>query len=151
MASALVRRSIAHNSRCFKFPPSWCLSKLLPQHSAINKAVSEDAIHIVSNRVSFHSQVAGGGGLPSSMRGVVFWESGKPMTIEEFHIPRPKAGEILIKTKGMESLISPRLVFMFVFDCLQIYDHFDFGSILGNKSRRRLIIQFMRSASKNIY
>ncbi|KAF7840186.1 Alcohol dehydrogenase 1B [Senna tora] len=100
MASALVRRSISHTTRCFKFPPFCCLSKLLPQHSAILEPLSEDAVHKVSNRASFHSQVAGGGGLPSSMRGVVFWESGKPMTMEEFHIPRPKAGEILIKTKG---------------------------------------------------
>ncbi|KAJ8769145.1 hypothetical protein K2173_000920 [Erythroxylum novogranatense] len=34
------------------------------------------------------------------MRGVVFWEPNKPLTIEDFQIPRPKAGEILIKTKG---------------------------------------------------
>ncbi|KAF3444211.1 hypothetical protein FNV43_RR13901 [Rhamnella rubrinervis] len=42
----------------------------------------------------------GGGGLPSYMRAAVFWEPNKPLTIEEFHIPRPKAGEILIKTKA---------------------------------------------------
>jgi Zn-dependent alcohol dehydrogenase len=35
------------------------------------------------------------------MRGAVYWEPNKPLTIEEFHIPRPKAGELLIKTKGM--------------------------------------------------
>jgi Zn-dependent alcohol dehydrogenase len=34
------------------------------------------------------------------MRGVVFWEPNKPVTIEEFQMPRPKAGEVLIKTKG---------------------------------------------------
>jgi Zn-dependent alcohol dehydrogenase len=34
------------------------------------------------------------------MRGTVFWEPNKPLTMEEFHIPRPKAGEVLIKTKG---------------------------------------------------
>lgn len=52
--------------------------------------------------VSFHSEaVAGGGaGLPSYMRGAVFWEPNKPLTIEEFHMPRPKAGEVLIKTKA---------------------------------------------------
>ncbi|XP_010521416.1 PREDICTED: uncharacterized protein LOC104800311 [Tarenaya hassleriana] len=34
------------------------------------------------------------------MRGAVFWEPNKPLTIEEFHIPRPKANEVLIKTKA---------------------------------------------------
>ena len=34
------------------------------------------------------------------MRGIVFWEPNKPVSIEDFHMPRPKAGEILIKTKG---------------------------------------------------
>eukprot|EP01018_Ginkgo_biloba_P023783 Gb_00946 [translate_table: standard] len=37
---------------------------------------------------------------PSTMRGAVFWEPGKPMSIEQFHMPRPKAGEILVKTKA---------------------------------------------------
>ncbi|XP_008803674.2 alcohol dehydrogenase [Phoenix dactylifera] len=41
--------------------------------------------------------VAGG---PSFMRGTVFWEPNRPLTIEEFHMPRPKAGELLIKTKA---------------------------------------------------
>ncbi|KAH9291890.1 hypothetical protein KI387_042923, partial [Taxus chinensis] len=35
----------------------------------------------------------------SSMKAAVLWETGKPMTFEDFHIPRPKAGEVLIKTK----------------------------------------------------
>lgn len=34
------------------------------------------------------------------MRGAVFWEPNKPLTIEEFHLPRPKAGEVLVKTKA---------------------------------------------------
>ncbi|MBA0779728.1 hypothetical protein Gotri_003942, partial [Gossypium trilobum] len=34
------------------------------------------------------------------MRGTVFWEPDTPLTIEEFHMPRPKAGEVLIKTKA---------------------------------------------------
>ncbi|KAJ4963998.1 hypothetical protein NE237_023937 [Protea cynaroides] len=39
-------------------------------------------------------------GGPSFMRGTVFWEPNKPLTIEEFQMPRPKAGEVLIKTKA---------------------------------------------------
>lgn len=34
------------------------------------------------------------------MRGTVFWEPGKPLSIEDFQMPRPKAGELLIKTKA---------------------------------------------------
>ncbi|KAK4264650.1 hypothetical protein QN277_025797 [Acacia crassicarpa] len=101
MATSLLRRtSIIHNARRFKFPSSWCLSELLTQHFPIDNAVNENAIHRVSKGVSFYSQVASGGGLPSSMRGAVFWEKGKPLSIEEFHIPRPKAGEVLVKTKA---------------------------------------------------
>ncbi|KAK4353536.1 hypothetical protein RND71_025730 [Anisodus tanguticus] len=39
-------------------------------------------------------------GGPSHMRAVVFWEPGKPLTFEDFHMPRPKANEVLIKTKA---------------------------------------------------
>ncbi|XP_062118133.1 uncharacterized protein LOC133831747 [Humulus lupulus] len=36
----------------------------------------------------------------NTMRGAVFWEANKPLTMEQFQIPRPKANEILIKTKA---------------------------------------------------
>ncbi|KAL6219736.1 hypothetical protein ACLB2K_007495 [Fragaria x ananassa] len=39
-------------------------------------------------------------GLPSYMTAAVFWEPNKPLSFEEFHIPRPKSGELLIKTKA---------------------------------------------------
>ncbi|EXB64096.1 Succinate-semialdehyde dehydrogenase (acetylating) [Morus notabilis] len=41
-----------------------------------------------------------GAGLPSYMRAAVFREPNKPLALEEFHIPRPKSGELLIKTKA---------------------------------------------------
>lgn len=44
------------------------------------------------------------------MRGLVFWETNKPLTIEEFNMPRPKAGEILIKTKGVFFFFAPFLL-----------------------------------------
>lgn len=70
----------------------------LPRHSSIYNPLSMSVS-------SFHSEsVGGGGGLPSSMRGAVYWEPNKPLTIEEFHMPRPKAGEVLIKTKGKGTL-----------------------------------------------
>ncbi|KAM3270305.1 hypothetical protein P3S67_029412 [Capsicum chacoense] len=39
-------------------------------------------------------------GGPSHMRAAVFWEPGKTLTFEDFHMPRPKANEILLKTKA---------------------------------------------------
>ncbi|XP_078441021.1 groES-like zinc-binding alcohol dehydrogenase family protein [Wolffia australiana] len=40
------------------------------------------------------------GGGSSFMRGTVFWGPGKPLSIEQFLMPRPKAGEVLIRTKA---------------------------------------------------
>ncbi|KAJ3681439.1 hypothetical protein LUZ60_015928 [Juncus effusus] len=40
------------------------------------------------------------GGGTSSMKGVVFYEPGRPLAIEEFLMPKPKAGEALIRTKA---------------------------------------------------
>lgn len=37
----------------------------------------------------------------SSMLGVVYWDNNKPFSFEKLQMPRPKAGEVLIKTKGM--------------------------------------------------
>lgn len=54
----------------------------------------ESSLPVLSPSAAYH--VSSGG----YMRGTVFWEPNKPLTIEEFHIPRPKAGELLIKTKG---------------------------------------------------
>lgn len=51
-----------------------------------------------SSRRWFNSS---GDGLPSYMRAAVFREPNKPLSLEEFHIPRPKSGEILVKTKGL--------------------------------------------------
>lgn len=87
MASSVVRRSSISNLK--KLSPLWACWRL-------------------NNQQQFHSEAVvggggggGGGGLPSYMRGAVYWEPNKPLTIEEFHIPRPKTGEVLIKTKGI--------------------------------------------------
>lgn len=58
------------------------------QRSLLSTGISKEA-------VGYH---VGGG--PSYMRGTVFWEPGKPLTIEELHMPIPKVGEVLIRTKG---------------------------------------------------
>lgn len=52
----------------------------------------------VSSGIDAASYHLSGG--PSYMRGAVFWEPNKPLTFEDFNMPRPKAGEILIKTKA---------------------------------------------------
>jgi len=93
MALAMVRRNvITHYS---KFASSW---SVLSRHSSVQNP-------LLASVSSFHSQsVGGGGGLPSYMRGAVHWEPNKPLSIEEFHMPRPKAGEVLIKTKGKGTL-----------------------------------------------
>lgn len=65
--------------------------------------MNHDVCDKVPKTPSFHSQASslgGGGGLPSSMRAFLFTEPNKPMTLREFHMPRPKAGEVLIRTKA---------------------------------------------------
>ncbi|KAJ6422865.1 hypothetical protein OIU84_027776 [Salix udensis] len=62
----------------------------------INSFDDNDSLKI--SKSSYH--VSSGG----FMRGVVFWEPNKPVTIEEFQMPRPKAGEVLIKTKACGKL-----------------------------------------------
>ncbi|KAK2384944.1 GroES zinc-binding alcohol dehydrogenase family protein [Trifolium repens] len=95
MASAIVRRNITNNLKRLPSLSCWGLNNNNHNH-LLN--VEE---HGGSGTVSFHAEAGGGGvGLPSYMRGAVYWEPNKPLTIEEFHIPRPKAGELLIKTKG---------------------------------------------------
>ncbi|XP_075498426.1 uncharacterized protein LOC142536905 [Primulina tabacum] len=65
-----------------------------------------------SNRIRSHSTESDNKGVTSSaagyhinngssyMRGAVFWEPNKPLTFEDFHMPRPKVNEVLIKTKA---------------------------------------------------
>ncbi|KAK4567201.1 hypothetical protein RGQ29_003144 [Quercus rubra] len=65
-------------------------------NSIVENGGSVNSYHCYSSQAS----TVGGVGLPSYMRGAVFWEPNKPLIIEEFYMPRPKSGEILIKTKA---------------------------------------------------
>ncbi|CAI0405310.1 unnamed protein product [Linum tenue] len=76
--SRLVRSVIANAS-------TYLSPKSNPRFFAAAAGPSENSYHVSS------------GGF---MRGAVFWDPSRPLTIEEFHMPRPKAGELLIKTKG---------------------------------------------------
>ncbi|KAK7291494.1 hypothetical protein RIF29_06680 [Crotalaria pallida] len=107
-SAILVRRTITHLKN---HPPSlsWCLSNHLllsrnNSQSHNNNNNNNMAVPPQQQAASFSTQqpsnAGGGGGLPSFMRGAVYWEPNKPLTIEEFHMPKPKAGEVLIKTKA---------------------------------------------------
>ncbi|KAL1364620.1 hypothetical protein HN51_012772 [Arachis hypogaea] len=92
MGSAIIRRSITrylNHPSLLSSSSSWCLSQ--QQHARVSNPLSS----------FLHTKTSGGGAaLPSYMRGAVYWEPNKPLTIEEFNMPRPKAGELLIKTKA---------------------------------------------------
>ncbi|KAL5752205.1 hypothetical protein ACOSP7_022386 [Xanthoceras sorbifolium] len=80
-------------------------SILSSSSSSSSSSLHFNRINQVNNVTDYHNtrssssalyHVSSGG----YMRGTVFWEPNKPLTIEEFHMPRPKSNEILIKTKA---------------------------------------------------
>jgi hypothetical protein len=103
--SHLIQRSITKKLFSSKpsniLPSSWFLTDTTGKsfyHSGVSNGAKinsfDDTDSLKISKSSYH--VSSGG----FMRGVVFWEPNKPVTIEEFQMPRPKAGEVLIKTKG---------------------------------------------------
>ncbi|XP_018850112.1 alcohol dehydrogenase [Juglans regia] len=102
----MIRRAIAETHY---LRSSWCFGNRFSTHHAIsNVDDNNNEKKIIDNGWGGHgsfrrysnSSSLGGVGLPSYMRAAVFWEPNKPLTIEEFRMPRPKAGEVLIKTKA---------------------------------------------------
>ncbi|KAL5566355.1 hypothetical protein UlMin_029519 [Ulmus minor] len=79
-----------------------CVSWSGSSSSLVGRCQNSHTNPIASTTTRYYSRATslGAAGLPSTMRAAVCWEPNKPLTIEEFHIPRPKAGEILIKTKA---------------------------------------------------
>ncbi|GJW35184.1 retrovirus-related pol polyprotein LINE-1 [Tanacetum coccineum] len=69
--------------------------------TAISRRRSGDLKTTSFSTISNASYHLNGG--PSYMRGAVFWEPNKPLTFEDFEMPRPKVNEVLIKTKGKVS------------------------------------------------
>ncbi|XP_050206595.1 uncharacterized protein LOC126656147 [Mercurialis annua] len=63
-------------------------------HNVVGIGGGDDHINKIPNNSNYHVSST------DYMRGVVFWEPNKPLTIEQFQIPRPKASELLIKTKA---------------------------------------------------
>ncbi|KAL9248800.1 Succinate-semialdehyde dehydrogenase (acetylating)-like protein [Drosera capensis] len=60
------------------------------------KSVSDVSSSLAYSSLASYN-VSGGS---SYMRGVMFTEPSQPLRIEEFHMPRPKANEVLVKTKA---------------------------------------------------
>lgn len=96
IASTSYRKLLSSNTRCNRSTLSasscWFHSHVSNKNDDVKNV--ESSLPVLSPSAAYH--VSSGG----YMRGTVFWEPNKPLTIEEFHIPRPKAGELLIKTKG---------------------------------------------------
>lgn len=84
----------------FWIPDATASTTTNPTENNDNKIVGNGG-GVNSYRCYSHASSVGGVGLPSYMRAAVFWEPNKPLTIEELRMPRPKSGEILIKTKGI--------------------------------------------------
>ncbi|RWW54548.1 hypothetical protein BHE74_00038872 [Ensete ventricosum] len=116
LAAAISRSILRRVAKPYVFPRRWI--------SGGGGASGVDGI----TAAGYH--VAGG---PSFMRGTVFWEPNRPLTIEEFHMPKPKAGEILIKTKGHGWILRFQFVFAFAspVSCLQIARAFGAAEIIA--------------------
>lgn len=112
MAASFLRRSI----RSFLRPSTCTYSSSRSAGSAIGGVGVSPGGDFRGGERSFSSSasynVAGGS---SYMRGAVFSEPNAPLTIEDLHMPRPKANEVLIKTKGMLLILFLNLGFCGVF------------------------------------
>ncbi|KAK8519342.1 hypothetical protein V6N13_133266 [Hibiscus sabdariffa] len=88
---AIYRKLLSSNPTNRSLP---LLSSRLFTSHVDNNPKKVESSSLPASSAAYH--VSSGG----YMRGTVFWEPDRPLTIEEFHMPRPKAGEILIKTKA---------------------------------------------------
>ncbi|KAF5192809.1 Alcohol dehydrogenase-like [Thalictrum thalictroides] len=84
-----------NNTRFLK--PNYYLLNSFHQCRSISQGDTFDEKNKIINGSSGY-QVNNG---PSFMQGIVFWgKPNSPITIEDFYLPKPKAGELLIKTKA---------------------------------------------------
>ncbi|CAH9142964.1 unnamed protein product [Cuscuta epithymum] len=93
---AIAGRNLLRKSRCSQTAAAF--GGCSPYHSTSSGHGGGDC-----NKRPFSSDAASAyhlQGGPSYMRAAVFWEPNKPLTLEDFHMPRPKANEVLIKTKA---------------------------------------------------
>ncbi|KAM7275671.1 hypothetical protein ACFE04_017537 [Oxalis oulophora] len=101
VVSHIIRRGIASKKKLI-IPSIRCLynSTHVTDTSSSSSSITTNSS---SSSSSFATGASGGYHVSSGggyMRGAVFWEPNKPLTIEHFHLPRPKTNELLIKTKA---------------------------------------------------
>ncbi|KAL8249183.1 hypothetical protein R6Q59_006051 [Mikania micrantha] len=93
-------RTLINTSRSTTYPCSslYCNQWRRSVMSSSPSSSSDDPKTSSFSTFSSSSYHVNGG--PSFMRGAVFWEPNKPLTFEDFEMPRPKVNEVLIKTKA---------------------------------------------------
>ncbi|XP_021854672.1 uncharacterized protein [Spinacia oleracea] len=88
---SIVKRIIAN--------PSSLICRSIFTDSSINPALISSSLPSSSASFSSSSYNVSGGGA-SYMRGMMFTKPNQPLVIEDFLMPRPKANEVLVKTKA---------------------------------------------------
>lgn len=100
-SSLLLRKALGSNCsrRAAVFPSYGSLPYNSSDHDWRRRSYSSSESDIKGTTISAAGYHLNNG--PTYMRGAVFWEPNKPLTFEDFHMPRPKVNEVLIKTKGI--------------------------------------------------
>ncbi|KAF5745090.1 GroES-like zinc-binding alcohol dehydrogenase family protein [Tripterygium wilfordii] len=93
--TAIAKRFLSSKPHTFSSSSSWFLTT--SNRRSLHKSTQNENNSNNSSPPSASAYHVSSGGY---MRGAVFWEPNKPLSIEEFHMPRPKSGEILIKTQA---------------------------------------------------
>ncbi|KAK6942381.1 Alcohol dehydrogenase, N-terminal [Dillenia turbinata] len=99
MYRSLLRSGIVNSSKR-NYLSKFSASSSSSAYDWLSRSFSDGASSEYSTEKSSSASYHLSGG-PSYMRGAVFWgDPTKPIQIEDLQIPRPKAGELLIKTKA---------------------------------------------------
>ncbi|KAL2521228.1 GroES-like zinc-binding alcohol dehydrogenase family protein [Forsythia ovata] len=98
--SLLIRKALSSNSsrRTAVFSSCGSLPYNSSNHDFRTRSYSSSESEDKGTKISAAGYHLSNGS--SYMRGLVFWEPNKPLTFEDFNMPRPKANEVLIKTKA---------------------------------------------------
>ncbi|CAA2986048.1 alcohol dehydrogenase 1B [Olea europaea subsp. europaea] len=99
-SSLLLRKALRSNCsrRAVVFPSYGSLPYNSSDHDWRRRSYSSSESDSKGTTISAAGYHLNNG--PTYMRGAVFWEPNKPLTFEDFHMPRPKVNEVLIKTKA---------------------------------------------------
>ncbi|KAL8477348.1 hypothetical protein ACS0TY_029592 [Phlomoides rotata] len=97
-SSLLLRRTISSRRTAAVYTSYGSLLNDSPNYSDFKRchsSLESDSKGTTTSAAGYHINNES-----SYMRGAVFWDKNKSLTFEDFHMPRPKANEILIKTKA---------------------------------------------------